>query len=163
MNRSPSPSPVSARTRAHRVCAVVVLAAALTGIALPALAGPGCIDDSCWQMTIPFFRVNSKGDIFFVPEPNAALKNLTPSTGCKVKETNRGGWTVKALKIPKNDPERDLKYSLLLLAVQSGQIAGITLTPPPPPDAPLEPPGNCKVDQIDLDFDPLPPPPPPGS
>ena len=155
MQASPSPPSAPVKTVTRRCGALVCLAVSLAWIAPPASAG--CVDDSCWDLTIPFFRVEDDGEIFIVPEPNAHLAGLSPTSGCEVKQINRVRHEMYALLLSPDDTRRDLKYSVVLLAAQSGER--VTLTVKPSTDNPAAP-GRCQLATIDLDYDPPPPPPP---
>lgn len=97
-------------------------------VAEPVLAA--CNNAGCYGETLRRVSIAQDGKIWFVTETPENLDNLVPVDGCVLQNTWAGG-AVPALYIPRDHPEYEHKYSMLLMAYTTGASIGFNMIKDP--------------------------------
>jgi len=105
------------------ICALV-LGLIWAGVAEPVLAT--CGSGGCWSETVDEIRIAQDGKIWFLITTPATLTEVDTVESCELKTIYSGGHQ-PALFIPRDHPEYEHKYSMLMLAYTTGASIGFNM------------------------------------
>ena len=85
----------------------------------------GCNSISCWDLTITDIFLKTDGAIWFLTDDPDGLAQLAPPSGCTMPTQRASGSTQTTLYIRPDDPDREAKYMMLLIAYTTGAPAQV--------------------------------------